>query len=152
MNSIVKALVLFVLLHYNATFSQEKIDTKKIKISGKIIEKSSNLPLEYATIRFTDFVTNKVITGGITNPKGEFLIEIAPGIYNISYEFISFKTLVVKEKSLLENINLGNITLADEAQKLDDVVIRLEKTTVEIKLDKKVYNVGRYYGKRWHRK
>ena len=143
MNSIVKALVLFVLLHYNATFSQQKIDTKKIKISGKIIEKSSNLPLEYATIRFTDFVTNKVITGGITNPKGEFLIEIAPGVYNISYEFISFKTLVVKEKSLLENTNLGNIALADEAQKLDDVVIRLEKTTVEIKLDKKVYNVGK---------
>jgi hypothetical protein len=34
------------------------------------------------------------------------------------------------------------ISLDEDANQLNEVVIRSEKTTVEIKLDKKVYNVG----------
>ena len=143
MNVITKVFIFLLLSYFTTTFGQEKKDIKKIKISGKIVEKSSNLPLEYATIRFTDFTTNKVVTGGITNPSGEFTIEINPGVYNISYEFISFKTLEVKQKTLNESSNLGIIALEDESKKLEEVVIRLEKTTVEIKLDKKIYNVGK---------
>ena len=48
----------------------------------------------------------------------------------------------IKSKKLTENTNLGQINLNEDAAQLNEVVIRNEKTTVEIKLDKKVYNVG----------
>lgn len=143
MNVITKILYFITLFYCSIIIGQENKDSRKIKISGKIVEKSSTLPLEYATIRFTDFDTNKVVTGGITNPSGEFNIELNPGVYNITYEFISFKTFQIKQKSLTENTNLGTITLEDESQKLDEVVVRSEKTTVEIRLDKKIYSVGK---------
>ena len=60
----------------------------------------------------------------------------------VKVEFISFKPIEIKGKVIKENTYLGTISLEDEATKLDEVVIRSEKTTVEIKLDKKVYNVG----------
>jgi hypothetical protein len=41
-----------------------------------------------------------------------------------------------------QSINLGTIALIEDATQLNSVVIRAEKSTVEIKLDKKVYNVG----------
>lgn len=124
-------------------FAQTRPLAKKIKITGIVVEKVSKQPLEYATITFINPKNSKSVTGGITNTKGEFDVEINAGIYDIKIDFISFKPTVIKQKSLLENTNLGQIVLNEDATQLNEVVIRSEKTTVEIKLDKKVYNVGK---------
>ncbi len=114
----------------------------KIKITGKVIEKISKQPLEYATITFLIPNNPKPVAGGITNPNGEFDIEVKPGVYDIKIEFISFKVSEIKQKNLQKSTSLGLISLDEDANQLNEVVIRSEKTTVEIKLDKKVYNVG----------
>lgn len=143
MISIKKLTIIALLFGFTSLFGQQKAADKKISISGKIIEKSSALPLEYATVTLTAATTNKVVSGGITNAKGEFKIDINPGTYNIKYEYISFKTIEIKGKAFSEDTNLGTIYLADEAQQLDAVEIRVDKTSVDIKLDKKVYSVGK---------
>ncbi len=124
------------------TFGQTRPEAKKIKITGSVIEKVSKQALEYATITFTNNRNPKVIFGGITNSKGEFDIEINAGIYDVKAEFISFKATEIKQQSFKESTNLGQIALDEDANQLNEVIIRSEKTTVEIKLDKKVYNVG----------
>lgn len=115
---------------------------EKVKISGTVVEKATKQPLEYATVTITDVKNPKMITGGITNAKGGFSIEVAPGIYNIKIEFISFKAIEFNQRSLEKNTDLGIIALSEDAAQLNEVVVRAEKSTVEIKLDKKVYNVG----------
>ena len=114
----------------------------KLKITGKVIEKTSKQALEYATITLRLPNNPKAITGGITNNKGEFSVEAAAGNYDITIEFISFKSTEIKGKTIDSNTNLGTIGLAEDAAQLNEVVVRAEKTTVEIKLDKKVFNVG----------
>ena len=114
----------------------------KVKVTGKVFEKVSKQPLEYATISIMAPNDTKVIAGGITNPKGEFEVAVAPGIYDIKIEFISFKSTEIKQKSIQEDTNLGVVNLSEDAAQLNEVVVRAEKSTVEIKLDKKVYNVG----------
>ncbi len=124
------------------SFSQTKQERPKITITGKIIEKSSNLPLEYATITLKNSKNPKLLFGGITDNKGEYTVEITPGTYDISLEFISFKPTIIKQKQLTEAASLGTTALEEDATQLNEVVVRAEKSTVEIKLDKKVYNVG----------
>jgi outer membrane receptor for ferrienterochelin and colicins len=124
-------------------FGQMKPFEKKIKISGKVVEKTSKQPLEYATITLKKSKNPKLIVGGITNEKGEFTIAIDADVYDISIEFISFKIKEIKQKDIQENTSLGLIALEEDASQLNEVVVRSEKTTVEIKLDKKVYNVGK---------
>ncbi|KRB57915.1 outer membrane beta-barrel family protein [Flavobacterium sp. Root186] len=114
----------------------------KVKVTGKVFEKVSKQPLEYATISIMAPNDTKVIAGGITNPKGEFEVAVAPGTYDIKIEFISFKSTEIKQKSIQEDTNLGVVNLSEDAAQLNEVVVRAEKSTVEIKLDKKVYNVG----------
>ncbi len=114
----------------------------KVKVSGKVFEKVSKQPLEYATISITAPNDTKVIAGGITNPKGEFEVAVAPGTYDIKVEFISFKSTEIKGKSIKDDTNLGVVNLSEDAAQLNEVVVRAEKSTVEIKLDKKVYSVG----------
>ncbi|URM36733.1 outer membrane beta-barrel family protein [Flavobacterium anhuiense] len=114
----------------------------KVKVTGKVFEKISKQPLEYATISLTAPNDTKVVAGGITNPKGEFEVAVAPETYDIKVEFISFKSTEIKQKSIQGDTNLGVVNLSEDAAQLNEVVVRAEKSTVEIKLDKKVYNVG----------
>lgn len=123
-------------------YSQEAAGFKKIKITGKIVDKGTNQPLEYAIISLTNTKNPKANSGASTDAKGEFVVEVVPGNYNIKAEFISFKSQEVNNKSLTTDTNLGTFALAEDATQLNEVVVRAEKTTVEIKLDKKVYNVG----------
>ena len=122
-------------------FGQQRPERAKITITGKIIEKTSKLPLEYATITFKNNKNPKLIFGGITDNKGDYSIDVVPGVYDITLEFISFKPSTISQKQLTQATNLGTTTLEEDATQLNEVVVRAEKTTVEIKLDKKVYNV-----------
>jgi hypothetical protein len=113
-----------------------------IIVNGKVVDKETKQPLEYATIVLTP-VNGKNLTGGLTNAKGDFSIEVKKGNYNISVEFISFKSKKITNIALLKSTNLGTILLAPDAQALDEVEVIAEKSTVEIHLDKKIYNVGK---------
>ncbi len=142
MKSIKIFLTLTLLLGTLFNYSQQKQGGPKVKVTGKIVEKGTNLPLEYSTISLVNTTTNKVISGGITDSKGNFSFDSTPGVYNIKVEFISFKSIEIKSKSITTDTNLGTISLQPDATQLKDVVITAQKSEVEIKLDKKVYNVG----------
>jgi outer membrane receptor for ferrienterochelin and colicins len=142
MSAIKKFIVSLLVLCSICTFGQQAA-IKKIVITGQIIEKSSSLPLEYATVTFKNTATNQTLYGGVTDSKGNFAIEIKPGVYNIVYEFMSFKTIEIKAKTFITDTNLGVIYLEDAAKQLETVKIITEKTNIDIKLDKKIYNVGK---------
>lgn len=142
MKKLLKLIALF-LLTTSTVLSQDRPERKKIKISGIVLEKNTKQPLEYATVTLINTKNTKAIFGGITNPKGEFIVDAVAGMYDLKIEFISYKIFEIKAKLITDNTNLGSIDLSEDATQLQAVEIRSEKTTVEIKLDKKVYNVGK---------
>ncbi len=115
----------------------------KIYVTGTVLDNESGSPLEYATIVLQSVENPQKINGGITNSEGVFKIEAVPGDYNIRVEFISFATFTLENKNISENIDLGVIKLKPDAAQLDELVIIAETTTVDIRLDKKIYNVGK---------
>lgn len=123
------------------TFAQRQ-DGPKITISGKVMEKGTDFPLEYATIVFEN-TTTKQLSGGITDENGNFKFEVPAGRYNARVEFISFKTVNLQQKDFRADTNLGVIQMAADVAQLNAVEVIAEKSTVEIKLDKRVYNVGK---------
>ncbi|WP_340074047.1 TonB-dependent receptor domain-containing protein [Leptobacterium sp. I13] len=123
--------------------NMQRLNMQKIKITGSVIDQETSQPLEYATIIFQHTRRPNIQTGGITDESGNFEIEIFPGVYNIRVEFISFQPLEIKEKELREDTSLGTLSLKLDVQSLSEVDVIAERTQVEIKLDKKVYNVGK---------
>ena len=123
------------------TFAQRP-DGPKITISGKVMEKGTDFPLEYATIVFEN-TTTKQLSGGITDENGNFKFEVPTGRYNARVEFISFKTVNLQQKDFRADTNLGVIQMTADVAQLNAVEVIAEKSTVEIKLDKRVYNVGK---------
>ncbi|WP_459209324.1 TonB-dependent receptor [Aquimarina rhabdastrellae] len=116
---------------------------REVTITGIVLENISSQPLEYATVAFTNKAQQKIVTGGITNEKGAFAINVPAGIYDVSVEFIGFKTITLPNRVLQEDTDLNIIKLEEDSEALGEVQIIAEKTTVEIKLDKKIYNVGK---------
>lgn len=140
----IKSLVTFLVLITSLfSFSQEKPQGQKVKVTGKVIEKATNQPLEYASVYAQNTKNPSMVSGGMTDAKGEFSFEVPAGVYYIKIEFLGFKTVEFKDKAINSNTNLGVINVVEDAKQLDEVVIVAEKAAVEIKLDKKVYNVGK---------
>lgn len=136
----ISLLLLFVSLLSSA---QERSQAKKVTITGKITEKLSAQPLAYATVSLHKSENPEVaVAGGLADENGNFTIEVNAGTYDIKFEFISFKAIELKSQSIQTDKNLGTIALDQDAEMLEAVEIRAERSTVEIKLDKKVYNVG----------
>ena len=113
-----------------------------VTISGSVFDKETGQPLEYATLILQSVRRPEMVTGGITDLDGKFSVETTPGQYNVRVEYLSYKTYTLNAQTYRTSADLGTIQLEIDAQQLDDVVVLAERTTVELRLDKKVYNVG----------
>ena len=140
MHRIIIPLLLLVFLPFNGQAQQNQ---KSIKITGKILDSDSAQPLEYATFVLQKADDPNQVTGGITDPSGSFEIETAPGTYNIRVEYISYKTYALNGQTYNSSIDLGSIRLSPDVAQLQEVEVIGEKTTVEVRLDKKIYNIGK---------
>ncbi len=110
------------------------------RISGTVIDAETLTPLEFATVSILE--NEKLIDGIITNENGEFTINAKPGNYLIRVEYISYKNYET-QIDLKQNTNLGVISLEIDMESLGEVEIIAESSTVDLKLDKKVFNVGK---------
>ena len=115
----------------------------KISLSGKVIDQETQQPLEYATITLKNARFPDRLQGGITNEEGVFNFEIFPGRYTVTTEYISFEKDIKEGVVLRESKDLGTIALGLEVNSLNEVELVAERTEVEIRLDKRVYNVGK---------
>lgn len=140
-----KILVRISLLLITVTaFGQQEKVTKQapITVSGIVLDADTNEPLEYATLILQSVKDPSKVTGGITNEQGKFNVSAPSGLYNISVEYISYKTYSLKNQTLTTSIDLGTVKLRVDVAQLEAVELIAERTTVELRLDKKVYNVG----------
>ncbi|NND62079.1 MAG: TonB-dependent receptor [Flavobacteriaceae bacterium] len=115
---------------------------RDITVSGRILEKGTNFPLEYATVSFLKS-DGTLVAGGISDTEGKYRIEVPQGIYTLQYDFISYKTVKLPPQRLFKNTELPVVYMALDSESLDEVVVRAETTEVQIRLDKKVYNIGK---------
>ena len=131
---------LFLTLLFSAYINSQE---NNLTISGKIIDSDFNTPLEYATISIYDSKKQNLINGVISDNSGFFSIELTKGLYDLKIEYISFETKTLEKIDVQNSIDLGIISLSINENLLDEIEVIGEKTEIEIKLDKTVYNIGK---------
>tara|TARA_R110002124_G_scaffold138576_6_gene302314 strand:+ start:266519 stop:268978 length:2460 start_codon:yes stop_codon:yes gene_type:complete len=135
-------LAVLLLILSTSIFAQRPQNQDPVTISGTVLEAGSNIPLEYATVSFIDS-SDKVVTGGITDLNGIYKIDVPAGVYTVQYEFISYQTKRLTNQRLLKDTELPQVRLDLDASSLDEVIVRAETTEVQVRLDKKIYNIGK---------
>jgi outer membrane receptor protein involved in Fe transport len=113
-------------------------------LTGKIVELVSEEPLPYVTIALFDAQNGNVLQAGTSNEQGKFELQTSSDNFYIEITFIGFESQQIKNFNLQQStIDLGIIKLMANKVALKEVNINGEKSTVEFKLDKRVFNVGK---------
>ncbi len=114
-------------------------------IKGKIVEASSNTPVEYATVSLYTAADSAMVDGMISDNNGGFeFTKVKEGQYNVIVRFMGFRKVLIDGILVSQDkpvSNLGTISLNPDVSNLDEVEIKAEKPLVEYKIDRKVVNV-----------
>ncbi|WP_435314178.1 outer membrane beta-barrel protein [Cellulophaga fucicola] len=109
------------------------------KISGLITE--NNVPLEYANVILYNKTSKEVVTGTISDKQGVYAFNsIKNGIYYIEVSMLGFKTKTSKEFQLLADKEL-NFTLNEEAESLNEVVVKSKRPVIRQTAEKLVVDL-----------
>lgn len=129
--------VLFLLLAMPAGAQQTKLN-------GKVLDARSRQPVPYATVAVHSSVSDNLLTGATTNDRGEFTVITDSVRIYLDVSFIGYENKRVDEIVITgTSVNIGTIELETGALGLDEVEITAEKSQMEFKLDKRVFNVGK---------
>lgn len=127
------------LLISNLSFAQKK----GITIKGKVVEKQSQQPVEFATVMIGHKDSKRVLSGATTTVDGSFELQADSNNFYVEISFIGFNNQTITEFEVVKDVvDLGLIELSDNSQIIDNVEVRAERSQMEFKLDKKVFNVG----------
>jgi hypothetical protein len=113
------------------------------KITGYIIDSAATNAVEYANIALINKDTKKTVDGTMADEKGKFsLAKIATGNYKLLISFIGFESKVVDNITIEKgkDIDLGVIKMNTLTKMLDGVTVSAEKSLIEEKVDRLVYN------------
>lgn len=117
---------------------------KQGSISGKIIDQKTSESLPYVNVVIKE--ADKLVTGGVTSDKGTFYIKnLDLKNYNVEIQFMGYKTILktITLSNENKNLDLGTISLQENAIELQGVNIVSEKSTIVQKIDRKIINVGK---------
>ncbi|NCF30604.1 MAG: TonB-dependent receptor [Bacteroidetes bacterium] len=129
---------------FNSLFGQRPTgNIPKLKLTGIVLDQETQQTLEYATISLKNTKNPDRLQGGITGFDGKFMVDVFPGTYDISIEYIGFDRFTKTGVLIKSSMDLGTIGLTIGSTALEGVEVMAEKTAVEIRLDKRIYNVGK---------
>lgn len=123
--------------------------SQKGRIIGKVVDDQSGAALSYATIQIYQQSDGALVTGGITGEDGTFEVESAMGTFKAAIDFIGYESYELGSFTLNNTErkkDFGLIRLKAESSTLDEVVVQAEKSSMELALDKRVFNVGKDLG------
>ena len=115
-------------------------------VSGIIIEKTSNKPLEFANVIVKSISDSSKFQGTVTGSKGEFSFDKLPfGNYKIIYSFIGFDKVespVFALNSKQSKLNLGRLYISESSTSLGEISVTAQRSTFVNSIDRKTFNVG----------
>ncbi len=117
-----------------------------ISIKGKILEKNTQVPLESATVYLTSVKDSTVIDYTITDKNGSFKMETRkvskPVFLKVSY--IGYQSYKQELESLMESKDFGTLRLEENANNLNEVIVKSEAPPIRIKKDTLEFNASSF--------
>ncbi|PZX57993.1 TonB-dependent receptor [Algoriphagus chordae] len=138
-------LLIFSLLIGTSAFGQRPTgqDRPERKLKGTVMDGSTKTPMAGANVLIKT-VTDSLLVGTVTDGKGNFEI-VRPNIPSVKIEikFIGYET-ISKTHSGRDPIDLGVLTLVEDAQVLGEVVIEGQNPMGEMRGDTTSFNASAF--------
>ena len=120
---------------------------KGVVITGEVIDKDFNEPVEQATVQLLSLPDSTFIKGVTSLQGGKFEIkEVSAANYILKISYIGYKTNFrnIKRSELREKTNLGKIALTTDAILLEGAEVTAEAPQVTVSADTLIFNTSAY--------
>src|SRR6187401_1750761 len=111
------------------------------KITGSVVDKNSNAPIEAVSVALLKDSDSSVVTGSETDAQGKFSFADLPfGTYNIRVNIVGYNKAVLKGiviSSDKPEAVLDPIKLKSGETETEEIVVEGERSAIEFKGDKK---------------
>jgi outer membrane receptor protein involved in Fe transport len=134
-------LIPFLTVICQIVFGQE---TKPYSISGVLVDLENKQPIEFASVAIYKIPDTVLVTGTITNAKGEFLLnKLTSGKYLIKSSFVGYQTNSKNVEILNASVNLSEpIYLTTSSLSLNEVQVTATRNEKQITIEKTKINVA----------
>ena len=136
--------VLLLLVFINVKAFEEG-DNKGL-IKGKVLEIKTDIPIEYATVAIYNAADSAVVSGTISDAKGDFQIgNLDDGRYYIVVSFLGYQEKNISTLDISAGnriVDVGTVKLAPSVKSLKEVEIVGTQKALDYKIDRKVINVS----------
>ncbi|WP_333878282.1 carboxypeptidase-like regulatory domain-containing protein, partial [Flavobacterium sp.] len=127
-------------------FSFISLAQNSVTLKGKVVDQTTKLPIESATVYLTSVKDSTVIDYSITNKQGVFSFKIRkiekPFLFKVSY--VSYQDFKKEMESLLSDKDLGTVEMQEAVNELNEVVIKSEIPPIRIKKDTLEFNAASF--------
>ncbi len=114
----------------------------KAIIKGLLVDELGE-GVPFATVAIYKENSDELLQGVTTDFNGGFRVKIVPMLVRLKIDFLGLQT-IDKTLDLKLGLNdLGELVMLPDESLLDEVVVTGEKSTMELKLDKRVFTVGK---------
>lgn len=117
-----------------------------IVVKGTVVDINSQLPLELATVYFTAVKDSTIIEYATTDKNGNFIINTKkydkPVFLKVNYT--GYQTYYEEQKGLTESKDFGKLYMLENANVLNEVIVKSEAPPITIKKDTLEFNAGSY--------
>lgn len=117
----------------------------KVGVSGTIVTKN-NQPVPYASVTFSNKASKLLSDAALTDEKGQYKLDLAPGNYDITVEAIDYQKSVIN-KQISAAGNIGALSIDPETsatnvktQDIQGVTITVATKPYKVELDKRTYD------------
>lgn len=130
---------IFIFLSFFATggFAQAS------KVRGTIQDEVSGATLPFASVRLSALPDSAFISGEVSDLDGKFELAAAPGEYLLQFDFMGYQPMKRRIQITAGINDIGIVKLKPSSKNLEEVVVQGEKSTYELALDKRIFNVGK---------
>jgi len=118
-------------------FAQERFS-----LTATIVDKTTKDKLPFATMTLRDATTQKLVGGAVSDENGNITVKSNASSVQIQVDYVGFETLIFNKTDLKKKTLLGVLELTPKENQLAGVDLVGRRSDVEIRLDKRVYNVG----------
>lgn len=133
--------LLFILLSFASVY---QVSAQTFTVKGKVLEFGKDDPIPYANVLIMAVSDSSQVSGTISELDGEFeLTGIREGQYLFKIQYLGyqnyFRTLTINS-----NLDLGKISIKEEATALNEVIVAARRSTGSQKSDTTMYNADAF--------
>ena len=122
--------------------AQPKVD-QPFSIRGMLVDEQSK-PVPFGNVALYQKSDSTLLTGAVSDEAGKFEIRTKSGVFFLKISVLGYQDRRITTVNVAnQSLDLGRLALKPSSKRLEEVVVRGERSQMELSLDKRIFNVGK---------